>query len=204
MSAQLPLPGPQRDECPCKCGAYGVLRRRAWSDGLHHTRNCECKRYCEASRFPRRAKRREQGIAKDLGGTREPFSGALSGADVTAPGWSFEETSNEAVIRGFRRWWTSKTVTRKVARLFARHGEAHALILSWGGKPRVVICEYPDFIGQFGAQMVEMCGGSGFDPKRSFGVNGTCTVCEGTFLLLQSEDGGPGGVIPPHQQGGAL
>jgi hypothetical protein len=63
--------------------------------------------------------------------------------------WSFEETSNEAVVRGFRRWWTSKTVRSKVARLNARHGEAHALILSWDGRPQAVITAYEDFVGQF-------------------------------------------------------
>lgn len=201
MTGQLLLPGPERHECPCGCGQYGVLRRKAWADGLRHVKLCPCRR-CESSRFSRRAKRRETRIARDLGGAREPFSGALSGADVRAGLWSFEETSNEAVVRGFRRWWTTKTVTKKLARLFARHGEAHGLVLSWDGKPRVVIVEYADFVGQFGAQVAGVCGGSGFDPKRSFGVNGTCTVCEGTFWLLQSDDGGPGGVIPPHEKGG--
>ena len=91
----------------------------------------------------------------DLGGAREPLSGGLSGADVRAGLWSFEETSNQTVTRGFRRWWTSKTVRTKTARLFDRHGEAHGLILSWDGRPQVVVTPYEDFVGQFPAQTGE-------------------------------------------------
>lgn len=148
MSDKLPLPGPERADCPCGCGLYGVQRRKAWGDGLRHVKLCGCRR-CVGSRQTGKARRREKRIAADLGGTREPFSGALSGADVKAGLWSFEETSNETVVKGFRRWWTSKTVTKKTARLFARHGEARALVLSWDGKPQVVITPYVDFVGQF-------------------------------------------------------
>lgn len=148
MTAQLPLPGPERADCPCGCGLYGVQRRRAWGDGLRHVKRCQCRR-CQGSRHSRKASRRERRIAADLGGSREPMSGNLSGADVKAGGWSFEETSNEAVVRGIRRWWTSATVRRKVARLYARHGEAHALILSWDGRPQLVVVSYEDFVGQF-------------------------------------------------------
>ncbi len=135
-------------DCPCGCGTYGMPRRKAWGDGLRHVRLCPCRR-CAGSRHRGKANRRENRIAADLGGNREPLSGGLSGADVRAHMWSFEETSNEAVVRGFRRWWTSKTVRSKVARLNARHGEAHALILSWDGRPQAVITAYEDFVGQF-------------------------------------------------------
>ena len=148
MSAQLPLPGPQKVTCPCTCGTFGTPRRKAWGDGLRHVRGCPCRR-CAGSRHAGKARRRENRIAADLGGAREVMSGALSGADVKAGGWSFEETSNEAVVRGIRRWWTSQTVRRKVARLYARHGEAHALILSWDGRPQLVVTSYEDFVGQF-------------------------------------------------------
>lgn len=149
MSEQLPLQGPVKQTCACGCGLFGSPKRKAFGDGLRHIRGCECRR-CRGSHYARNAGRRERRIASDLGGAREPFSGALSGADVKAGGWSFEETSNEAVVRGFRRWWTSKTLRRKTARLFARHGEAHALILSWDGRCQVVITAYDDFVGQFG------------------------------------------------------
>jgi hypothetical protein len=135
-------------ECPCLCGTFGMPRKRAWGDGLRHVRGCPCRR-CVGSRHSGKAGKRERRIAADLGGSREPLSGGLSGADVRAHMWSFEETSNETVVRGFRRWWTSKTVRTKTARLFARHGEAHGLILSWDGRPQVVVTPYEDFVGQF-------------------------------------------------------
>lgn len=142
------LPGPDKLDCPCGCGKFGTPRRKAWGDGLRHVNLCPCQR-CVGGRQRGKSRRRENRIAKDLGGTREPLSGGLSGADVVTHMWSFEETSNQAVVRGFRRWWTSKTVTTKVARLFARPGEAHALVLSWDGMPQVVITPYRDFVGQF-------------------------------------------------------
>lgn len=141
-------------DCPCNCGTFGMPRKRAWGDGLRHVRGCPCRR-CAGSRHKGKASVRERRIAADLGGAREILSGALSGADVKAHMWSFEETSNEAVVRGFRRWWTSKTVRSKVARLFARHGEAHGLILSWDGRPQVVVTPYEDFVGQFPNQTGE-------------------------------------------------
>lgn len=134
-------------DCPCGCGKHGTPRKRAWRDGLRHVRLCECNR-CDAPRHKRDASIREREIAADLGGTREPMSGALSGADVVAHMWSFEETSNETIVRGFRRWWTSKTVQRKLVRLMARAG-AHGFIVSWDGRPQVVISPYEDFVGQF-------------------------------------------------------
>lgn len=149
MTAQLPLQGPQKVACPCGCGVFGTPRKKAWGDGLRHVRGCAPCNRCAGSRHGRNASRRERRIATDLGGAREPMSGALSGADVKAGGWSFEETTNEAVVRGFRRWWTSKTVRTKTARLLARHGEAHALILSWDGRPQCVVVPYADFVGQF-------------------------------------------------------
>ena len=136
--------------CPCGCGTFGMPRKRAWGDGLRHVRGCGCRR-CVGSRHRAKASKRERRIAADLGGSREILSGALSGADVVAHMWSFEETSNESVVRGFRRWWTSKTVQRKLTRLMARGG-ARGFVLSWDGRPQVVIAPYEDFVGQFPMQ----------------------------------------------------
>ncbi len=84
-------------------------------------------------------------MAKDLGGQRSAFSGAINGADVVAPFIEIEETANEAVVRGIRRWWTSKTVVDKTARLFARPGHvARVLVLTWDGRKRVVVMRYDD------------------------------------------------------------
>lgn len=145
---ELPLLGPIKVDCPCGCGLFGVQRKKAWGDGLRHVRRCECRR-CRGSRQRPNARRREHVVAKALGGERDVLSGALSGADVRAHLWSFEETSNESIVRGIRRWWTSKGVRRKVARLYQRGGEAHALVLSWDGRPQLVVTTWEDFVGQF-------------------------------------------------------
>lgn len=142
------LPGPDKRYCPCNCGTFGTPRKKAWGDGLRHVRGCPCRR-CVGSRQRGKASRRERQVAFDLDATREPMSGALSGADIIGHLWAFEETANVAVTRGFQRWWTSKTVRSKTARLFARHGEARALVLSWDGRPQVVVTPYDDFVGQF-------------------------------------------------------
>jgi hypothetical protein len=148
------LPGPAKADCPCGCGVFGTPKVRAWGDGLRHVRGCPCRR-CVGSRQRPNARRRERRLALDVGGEVQVLSGALSGADVVGHLWSFEETANVEVVRGFRRWWTSKTVRNKVARLFARRGEARALVLSWDGRPQVVITSYEDFIGQFPNQVRE-------------------------------------------------
>lgn len=135
-------------QCPCldpACTSFGTPRKKAWGDGLRHVRGCPCRR-CVGGRQRGKARVRENRVARDIGGTREPLSGGLSGADVRAGLWSVEETSNEAVVRGLRRWWTSATVRAKVVRLFARTGEAHALILSWDGRCQVVVVSYEDWV----------------------------------------------------------
>jgi hypothetical protein len=153
------LPGPDKLDCPCGCGKFGTPRRKAWGDGLRHVSRCPCPR-CVGGRQSGKARRRENKVAKDLGGHRHALSGGLSGADVSAGYWSFEETSNEAIVRGFRRWWTSKGVRSKLARLFARRGEAHALVLSWDGRPQVVVTPYEDFVAHFPHQSTDGPGGA--------------------------------------------
>lgn len=138
---------PDPAPCVCGCGAIGRPRVRAWNDGLGpHNRNCVCRR-CRARNYGRKASARERGIAKQLGGERQALSGALSGADVTGR-VDLEETSNLAVTRGLRRWWESKGVATKRARLEARTSDApKALVLSWGEpcKPQIVVMRWDDF-----------------------------------------------------------
>ncbi len=136
---------PDPAACSCGCGVIGQPRARAWHDGLAaHARTCRCRR-CEAPRYRQRAAKRERRMAKDLGGQRSPLSGAINGADVVAPFIEIEETANETVVRGIRRWWTSKTVVDKTDRLFARPGDvARALVLTWDGRKRVVVMRYDD------------------------------------------------------------
>lgn len=135
--------------CPCGCELVGYQRVRAWSsDGLRHVKKCVCRR-CTGGKQRGKATKRESRIAKDTGGVREPLSGGLSGVDGRAGLWVWEETAQESIVRGFRRWWTSKGVTSKVARMFGRPGgEARAFILSWDGRPQVVISTYADWVGQ--------------------------------------------------------
>lgn len=132
--------------CGCGCGLHGTYRQRAWRNGVTCVRQCKCRR-CEAPKYRRRAAARERRIAKDLGGERSPLSGAVNGADVITAGViEIEETANESVVRGIRRWWESKTVAAKTARLFARHGDVpRALVLVWDGRKRLVVTRYEDF-----------------------------------------------------------
>lgn len=58
-------------------------------------------------------------------------------------------------MRGLRRWWTSKQMQTKVARLLARDGEAHAFVASWDGRPQLVVVPYEDWVGQFPYQVTE-------------------------------------------------
>jgi hypothetical protein len=89
---------------------------------------------------------REHRIARDAGGVREPLSGALSGLDGRSGVWVWEETAEFAVCRGVRRWWGTKTVQRKVARLYGRPGgEARALVLT-DEKPWLVVMLYEDWV----------------------------------------------------------
>lgn len=87
-------------------------------------------------------------MAKDTGGAREPLSGGLSGIDGRSGLWVWEETAQVSLVRGVRRWWESKQVQAKTARLMARHGVARAFVLSWDGKPRLVVVPYDDWAGQ--------------------------------------------------------
>jgi hypothetical protein len=149
----LPFQGPDKLDCPCGCGLFGTPVRRARGDGLRHVRGCPCRR-CKASRVKPRARRRENRVAKDLGGTRDIMSGAITGADVTAGLWSFEETSNVALVRGLRRWWESKQIRTKMARLEARP-DLHAFVASWDGRPQLVVSPYEDFTSAFPHQTIE-------------------------------------------------
>lgn len=133
--------------CPCgdeKCGRTGVPQMRRRGDGLYHVRLCPCRR-CVASRVRKRAGTRERLIARTIGGTREPLSGALSGADVVHARIRIEETANVALTRGLRRWWESKQTETKVLRLFGGDLPG-AFVASWDGSPRVVVMPYEGFV----------------------------------------------------------
>lgn len=49
-------------------------------------------------------------------------------------------------MRGLRRWWETKAVSAKVARLMALSGVHRALVCSWDGKPRLVVIPYEDWV----------------------------------------------------------
>jgi hypothetical protein len=93
------------------------------------------------------ARKRENKIAKAIGGQRDSRSGGLSGVDVASLVVEIEETSNQAVTRGLRRWWESKTVKNKRARLWSRtFSDAEpVLVASWDGKPQLAVLEFDSF-----------------------------------------------------------
>ncbi len=134
--------------CACGCGVEGRPRVKAWRDSLLHNRNCRCHR-CLAPTYRKNAAKRERKIARDTGGTRHALSGALSGVDVSGPLIEIEETFNQAIARGIRRWWESKTVQAKVARLFAHSrmtGVPAALVIGWDRRKRLAILPYEDLV----------------------------------------------------------
>lgn len=135
-------PRPMKVDCPCGCGAFGSLRQKQMKDGLRHVSRCPCKR-CMAPRFKQRARKRENALAKATGGERSYASGVLSGADVVGV-VDCEETANQDVVRGIRRWWNSRGVQRKVARLYTRQLRPHALVLS-DPQPWLVVMTFADF-----------------------------------------------------------
>lgn len=133
--------------CPCGCETYARYRTTAWRDGLGpHVRTCPCRR-CVGGRQRPKARRRENRIAKDTQGHRELLSGGVTGRDVTTgDGVWIEETSNVTVVRGIRRWWESKTVRSKTHRILHQYQAPAALIVSWDGKPQLVVQTYQDWL----------------------------------------------------------
>jgi hypothetical protein len=64
--------------------------------------------------------------------------------------WVWEETSNQAITRGFKFWIEGKGVQQKIARMMTKTGVRHALVLSWGEKqirPKYVVVPYEDWCG---------------------------------------------------------
>lgn len=131
--------------CPCGCGTVGQPRRKVWQDGLApHSRGCPCRR-CVGGRQRGKSRQREHRVARDTGGVREPLSGALSGVDGRAGLWIWEETSNASLCRGLRRWWNTKQVRAKVARLYGRPGGEYRAVILTDEKPHLVVMLYEDF-----------------------------------------------------------
>lgn len=135
------------EPCACGCGLVGRPRVKVMRDGLQHVRLCKCRR-CVGGRQPGKARKRENKIAKQTGGERSVMSGALSGYDGRSGLWVWEETSNVQLVQGLKRWWLSKQVQAKTARLMTHNGYACAFIATWDGKPRLVVTPYEDWAGQ--------------------------------------------------------
>lgn len=141
----MSVPAPIKCECPCGCGQFGSLRQKVMKDGLRHVSRCPCKR-CTAPRFKQRARKRENVLARATGGERSYASGVLSGADTTSAVVECEETAQESLVRGIRRWWLGVGVQRKLARLYARQtGVPRAFVVSWDGHPQLAVMTFADF-----------------------------------------------------------
>lgn len=145
---QLPLPGPTKANCQCGyevCGGqFGTLRHKLMRDGKRHINRCPCPR-CMTPRHKARARRRESKVAKDAGGRRNPGSGAFGGSDSIEAICEIEETTAKAHVAGLRRWWESKGVQRKVARILGQMQRPPAFVASWDSKPRLVVLPYEGF-----------------------------------------------------------
>ena len=134
---------PDPQDCVCGCGKVGQPRVRQWQDGLGpHVKACQCRR-CGAPKYKDRAYKRERRIAKAVGGERSVMSGALNGADVTGC-VDVEETAGQAYARGLFRWWDSKGVQTKLARLMQRTLVPRAFVV-WQGKRGLVVMTFEDW-----------------------------------------------------------
>lgn len=135
---------PWPEACVCGCGLVGQLRKKQWQDGLGpHVVRCGCRR-CKGGRTTQNARRREHKVAKAVGGTRNIASGAFGGVDTLGGVLDCEETANESVIRGLRRWWYSKSTQAKVATLMSRRLRPRAFVASWAGRPQLVVIPFSD------------------------------------------------------------
>ena len=137
---------PLLEECVCGCETIGRPRARAWQDGLGpHVKLCPCRR-CAGPRFKKNASRRERKVAAAVGGRRNIGSGAFGGSDTIGGVVNIEETMQESLVKGLRRWWTSKGVQTKTTKLLQQKVIPNAFVASWDGKARLVVMEYPDFV----------------------------------------------------------
>lgn len=142
MTTRPLAPGPPKDFCSCGCGLFGAPRKKVWrGESIGHVSRCECPR-CRGGRTKAQARRRENRIAKDLGGTRAYASGVISGYDIATDLIEIEETSNVALTRGLFRWWDSKQLQKKMARLLSRNLRSVAFVASRSGKPELAVLPY--------------------------------------------------------------
>lgn len=156
QGAQVSMVETIRIDCPCghpNCPGYGSPRAKAWRNGETHIKRCPCSR-CAGGRFKAKARIREHKVAKDIGGTRAFASGILTGFDVASSVVEIEETSQESIVRGLRRWWNSQGVQKKLSRLMAHHTRARAFLLHWDKEPQLVVMPYTDFVEL--AQMAQL------------------------------------------------
>lgn len=128
-------PTSTKANCPCECGLFGTIRKKTG-----HVRLCPCKK-CAAPRYRQRAARRERKIAKDFGGERQVLSGALSGADVKAPGVCIEETASKTICGPVRTAWNNKAA--RIMERRHRFAEKPMLVLA-DEKPWLVVMLYED------------------------------------------------------------
>lgn len=140
---------PDPEPCICGCGVVAQLRSKTWGGETGpHVKRCTCRK-CKGGRQRGTARKREQRIAKRLGGYAEPDSGQKSGVDIRIDDvvW-IEETSNVSLLAGLKRWWLSKGTETKLQRIRRRAkimGVPVAFVGSWEGKPQVVVMSFDDF-----------------------------------------------------------
>jgi hypothetical protein len=137
------ITGPERQECPCGCQQFGVVRTRMMGDGLYHVKLCPCRR-CQGARHKPRSRAREHKVAKAVGGTRNIGSGAFGGTDVKGGVLEIEETSNVGLVAGLKRWWLSKQIQDKTEVLMAQKLRPRAFVASWNGKPQLAVLTFDD------------------------------------------------------------
>lgn len=124
----------------------GQPRKKVWAgEEVGHARCCKCRK-CTGGRQKAKARKRENKVAKVLGGSRDALSGQLTGKDVTVGDICFiEETANKNLVAGIRRWWSGKQITAKMARtqeVGKRLGVPAVFVASWDNQPQVAVMDF--------------------------------------------------------------
>lgn len=134
------------EPCACGCALVGRPRKKVWQgETVGHVPKCACRR-CSGGRQRPKSRKRENRIAKQLGGERVALSGQLSGVDVTTSVVDIEETANADLVRGLFRWWDSKQIQSKTKRLMDRRLLPRAFVC-WEGRRALVVMPFDaDFV----------------------------------------------------------
>lgn len=121
--------------CACGC-CEGRPQTKARRDGMH-IRGCVC-RACKGGAHPKAERTRVARFARRSGLTQASGSGRRLGWDLSGV-LALEETSAQALVGSLRKWWETKGVQDKVARVRDQRMLPWGFAASWDGKVQIVV-----------------------------------------------------------------